>query len=75
MYNDFFEFLDLKSDYGSAESLSILGIQYIHGTENLKRDFAKGRECFERAYSIDNQNKEANYYLGLINLHGLGTEI
>jgi hypothetical protein len=25
-YNDFIDFLDLKSDYGNAESLAILGI-------------------------------------------------
>jgi TPR repeat protein len=75
IYNDFIELLDLKSDYGSAESLAILGIQYVHGTKNIKRNFLKARECFERALKIDNAHIDANYYLGLINLLGLGTEI
>mmetsp|Transcript_4760 Transcript_4760/g.4416 ORF Transcript_4760/g.4416 Transcript_4760/m.4416 type:complete len:203 (-) Transcript_4760:904-1512(-) len=75
IYSDFIELLDLKSDYGSADSLSILGIQYVYGKKNVKRDFAKARDCFEKALLIDPNHTEANYYLGFIHMHGLGTEV
>ena len=41
----------------------------------MKRDFKKSKEFFERALIIDPNHHEANYYLGLINLLGLGTEV
>ena len=75
IYNDYIDLLDLKSDYGSAESLTILGIQYLHGTKNIGRNFQKALECFERALKIDKEYSDANYYLGLINLLGLGSGI
>ncbi len=33
------DLLDLKGEYGNAESLSVLGIQHVHGTKKVKRDF------------------------------------
>lgn len=38
-YSDFIDLLDLKGEYGNAESLSVLGIQHVHGTKKVKRDF------------------------------------
>jgi hypothetical protein len=35
VYSDFIDLLDLKGEYGNAESLAILGIQHIHGTKRV----------------------------------------
>jgi TPR repeat protein len=72
IYGDIFEFLDLKGDYGNAESLSVLGIQHLHGTKRNKRDFERARQSFERALLIDSKDVEANYHMGLIYMMGLG---
>lgn len=68
IYNDFIDLLDLKGQYGNAESLAVLGIQHVHGTKRIKRDFNKAKDCFERALEIDKNDKDSNYYLGLMNL-------
>ena len=73
-YKDIFEFLDLKGDYGSAESLAVLGIQHLHGTKRIKRDFDKARKSFERALKIDKKDTESNFHMGLIYLLGLGVQ-
>lgn len=72
IYGDFIELLDLKGEYGNAESLSVLGIQHIHGTKRVKRDYKKARSSFERALTIDPIDNDSNYYMGLIYLMGLG---
>lgn len=41
----------------------------------MKRNFKRARECFEKSLSIDSENSESNYYLGLINLLGLDVDI
>lgn len=73
-YGDIFEFLDLKGDYGSADSLAVLGIQHLHGTKRIKRDFERARLSFERALKIDKKDTESNYHMGLIYLLGLGIQ-
>ncbi len=73
-YGDIFEFLDLKGDYGSADSLAVLGIQHLHGTKRIKRDFERARLSFERALKIDKKDIESNYHMGLIYLLGLGVQ-
>ena len=75
IYSDFIELLDLKGEYGNAESLAVLGIQHIHGTKRVKRDFEKARVSFEKALKIDKKDIDSNYYMGLIYLLGLGVEI
>ena len=50
----------------------MLGIQHVHGTKRIKRDFKKAKECFEKAILIDPNDKDSNYYLGLMHLQGLG---
>ncbi|CDW82044.1 protein sel-1 homolog 1-like [Stylonychia lemnae] len=71
-YNDMIDLLDLKGQYGNVESLSVLAIQHVHGTKRIKRDFLQARRSFEKALSIDFNDKDSNYYMGLMNLHGLG---
>jgi hypothetical protein len=39
-YNDMIDLLDLKGQYGNVESLSVLGIQHVHGTQRIRRDFS-----------------------------------
>lgn len=73
-YGDIFEFLDLKGDYGSADSLAVLGIQHLHGTKRIKRDFERARLSFERALKIDKKDMESTYHMGLIYLLGLGVQ-
>ena len=68
VYNDVVELLNLRSDYGSADSISTLGIQYTHGSKNIKRDLKKAKECFQQALKINPDHLEANYYMGLIEL-------
>eukprot|EP00349_Pseudokeronopsis_sp_Brazil_P002899 CAMPEP_0202969058 /NCGR_PEP_ID=MMETSP1396-20130829/14648_1 /ASSEMBLY_ACC=CAM_ASM_000872 /TAXON_ID= /ORGANISM="Pseudokeronopsis sp., Strain Brazil" /LENGTH=219 /DNA_ID=CAMNT_0049696139 /DNA_START=316 /DNA_END=972 /DNA_ORIENTATION=- len=74
IYSDYIELLDLKSDYGSADSLTILGVQHVFGKKNVKRDFGKAKLCFEKALNIDNNHQEANYFMGFLYLHGLGVD-
>ena len=74
IYGDFIDLLDLKGDYGNAESLAVLGIQHIHGTKRVKRDFAKAKRSFEKALNIDSDDTDSNYYMGLIKLLGLGQD-
>jgi len=62
----------LKGEYGNAESLTVLGIQHIHGTKRIKRDFEKARKSFEKALLIEPNDGDSNYYMGLIYLLGLG---
>lgn len=52
-----------------------MGIQHVHGTKRIRRDFKKAKECFEKALVIDPNDKESNYYLGLMYLQGLGIPI
>lgn len=75
IYGDYIELLDLKGEYGNAESLSVLGIQHIHGTKRVKRDFERARKSFEKALKIDQKDNDSNYYMGLIYLLGLGVEV
>ena len=75
IYGDYIELLDLKGEYGNAESLSVLGIQHIHGTKRVKRDFERARRSFEKALNIDTKDTDSNYYLGLIYLLGLGVPV
>jgi TPR repeat protein len=67
--------LDLKGEYGNAESLAVLGIQHVHGTKRIARDFDKARKCFKKALEIDPKDQDSNYYMGLMYLLGLGVEI
>jgi hypothetical protein len=41
----------------------------------MKRDFKRAKECFEKSLFIDPEHTESNYYLGLINLLGLGVDV
>lgn len=75
IYSEYIEFLDLKGEYGNADSLSVLGIQHLHGTKRIKRDFEKARKSFEKALKIDKKDLESNYYLGLMYMLGLGVQI
>jgi len=44
-YNlDIVELLDLQGNYGNTDSLNYLGLSYMQGSGNLKRDFKKARE-------------------------------
>ena len=49
--------MDWKGDYGNAESLSYLGVQYVHGTNNIEIDYQKGMEFFEKALTFDEKDK------------------
>jgi len=69
------EFLDLKGEYGSAESLALLGVQNLLGTKKTKRDFNKAKEFFEKVIIINKKDPDSNYYLGLIYLLGLGVKV
>jgi len=53
----------------------VLGIQHIHGTKRVKRDYARAKSSFERALMIDPRENDANYYMGLIYLMGLGVQV
>eukprot|EP00347_Sterkiella_histriomuscorum_P014767 403359608 len=75
VYNDFIDLLDLKGQYGNVESLSVLGIQHVHGTKRVKRDFEQAKTTFEKALTIDQNDKDSNYYMGLMHLNGLGMPV
>jgi tetratricopeptide (TPR) repeat protein len=55
--------------------LAVLGIQHIHGTKRVKRDFEKAKKSFQRALKIDPKDVDSNYYMGLIYLLGLGVNV
>ena len=74
IYGDYIEFLDLKGEYGSSESLAVLGVQHLLGTKRTKKDYDKARKFFEKALSINKKDADSNYYLGLIYLLGLGVK-
>jgi len=38
------EYLDAQGTYGSVESLNHLGVGYMKGSGNFKRDFKRARE-------------------------------
>jgi len=75
IYGDYIEFLDLKGEYGSSESLAVLGVQHLLGTKRTKRDYERALRFFEKALNINKKDADSNFYLGLIHLLGLGVKI
>lgn len=69
------DLLDLKGEYGNAESLSVLGMQHLHGTNKIKRDFAKAKSFFKKSLELDENDVDSNYYIGLMYLLGLGVDV
>ncbi len=65
----------MKGEYGSSESLAVLGVQHLLGTKRTKRDYERARRFFEKALNINKKDADSNFYLGLIHLLGLGVKI
>lgn len=53
---------------------SDLGNNYYHGRNGKSQDYVLARACYERALYYDSNYSVALYILGLIHLHGAGTE-
>jgi len=66
------EYLDAQGTYGSVESLNHLGVGYMKGSGNFKRDFKRAREQFLKSLKIDSKDATANYKLGVLSMLGLG---
>ena len=43
---DYIEHLDFRGEYGNAESLSIIGLQYLYGSNLFDKDYKLALECF-----------------------------
>lgn len=69
--SDVLDLLDLQGEHGNLESLNYLGIQYLQGTPNIERDFAKSEQMFLRALEVDPKDSMANTHLGLMHMMGL----
>lgn len=71
---DIVDLLDLQGSYGSTQSLNYLGDSYMQGSGQLKRDFKKAKDFFQKSLKVDAKDVTANYKLGVIYMLGLGVE-
>lgn len=72
---DYIDLLHLKGEHGKADSLAVLGVQNIHGTNRIQRDYDKARAYFQRALDVNASDIDSNYYMGLLYLYGLGVDV
>ena len=64
--------MEFKGEYGNSDSLTLKGLQFMHSPEKSDTTYQNAYKYFERALEIDSTDPQSNYYIGLINLLGLG---
>lgn len=64
--------MEFRGEYGNADSLALKGLQYMHAAEKNTGVFEKAYHYFERALDIDKEEPRSNYFIGLMNLLGMG---
>lgn len=69
---DIEELMEFQGEYGHAESLELKGTRFMHAAQKSKDTYQKAYAYFEKALSLDKDSKPSIYYLGLMNLLGLG---
>jgi len=71
---DIEELMDFRGQYGNSDSLALKGQQLMHSRVKTEETFREAYMFFEKAVDIDPADVKSLYYLGLMNLLGLGRD-